>query len=155
MKNTGGVFLGEDSPGRFAAPGSSYQPLKGFAQSLTIVVADDDKDTVATLAMILRDEGHEVREVTQAGQVLTSVRMFKPDVVILDISMPDASGYEIAKEIRRRFEAKIPLLIAISGVYRKETDKLLSQAVGFHHHLTKPCDPKELLALIAPLAYPS
>jgi CheY-like chemotaxis protein len=154
MRNAGSVFFGQDSPGRFAAPGAGYSPLKGFPRSLSIVVADDDEDTVTTLATILRDEGHDVRGVTKGREVLAVVRAFEPDAVILDISMPDVSGYELAKEIRRRFGARAPLLIAISGVYKKEPDKLLSQAVGFNHHLTKPCNPQDILSLLKPLAYP-
>jgi DNA-binding response OmpR family regulator len=149
------MFFGEDAPARHALPGSGYQPLKGFARELRIVVADDEKDTVSTLVAILQDEGHDVQGVHRGAEVLNLVRNFKPQAVILDISMPEISGYEIAKEIRRRYGDDRPLLIAISGVYRKETDKLLSQVVGFDHHLTKPFEPKEIVALLAPLAKPS
>lgn len=154
MRKTQGVFFGQEPPGRRAAPAAGYQPYSGFARTLSIVVADDDKDTVVTLATILRDEGHEVREIVKAADVLAAVRVSRPDVVILDIAMPGSSGYELAKEIRRRHTVNAPLLIAISGVYRGSSDKLLSQLSGFDHHLTKPCDPNELLALIKPLAYP-
>jgi CheY-like chemotaxis protein len=148
------MFLGEDSPGRHAAPGSGYRPLVGFPQELRIIVADDERDTVETLVAILKDEGHDARAVYRAKDVLFNIRRFEPHVVVLDISMPEVSGYEIAKEIRRQLGVNRPLLIAISGVYKKETDKLLSQAVGFDHHLTKPCSPEDLLALLAPLANP-
>jgi CheY-like chemotaxis protein len=147
-------LFGEEPPSRHAAPPSGYVPHKGFAHALSIVVADDNEDTVRTLAAILRDEGHEVKEITKAGEVLNAVRLYRADVVILDIAMPGATGYDLAREIRRRHAARPPLLIAITGVYKGATDKLLSEIAGFDHHLTKPFDTNELLDLIKPLAYP-
>jgi DNA-binding response OmpR family regulator len=115
-------------------------------------VADDDKDTVNTLAAILEDEGHKVRAVYEATEVMSVVRRFEPDAVILDIAMPGISGYDIVKAIRTQFITYRPVVIAISGIYRKPTDVLLSRAVGFDHHLTKPVHPDEILNLLAPLA---
>ena len=85
-----------------------------------------------------------------AREVMAAVRNFEPDAIILDISMPGESGYQLAKQVRAWFYTYRPLLIAIRGVYRKPTDALLSQAVGFDHHLTKPCNIDELLALLEP-----
>jgi DNA-binding response OmpR family regulator len=147
-------LFGGEPPSRRPAPPSGFAPYKGFAHVLSIVVADDDEDTVRTLAAILRDEGHEVKEITRANEVLNAVRLYRADVAILDIAMPGASGYDLAREIRRRHSVRPPLLIAISGVYRGDTDKMLSEIVGFDHHLTKPFDTNELLDLIRPLAYP-
>lgn len=101
---------------------------------------------------ILEDEGHQVRAIYQGPEVLAAVRRFQPDAVILDIAMPKMSGYDVAKEIRRQFMVYRPLLIAISGTYVKGTDALLSRAVGFDHHMTKPVHPDEVLHLLDPLA---
>lgn len=60
--------------------------------SLRIIVADDDRDTVLMLMLLLREEGHGVRGVHSASQVLKAVNEFNPDVVLLDIAMPELSG---------------------------------------------------------------
>lgn len=121
---------------------------------LRIVVADDDRDTVLTLKMVLRHEGHEVRGVYRGSDVLKHVKEFDPDVVLADINMPELNGYEVARAVRSQYGDKRPLLIAISGVYKKDSDKILGQLAGFDHYLTKPYEPSDILRLIAPLRYP-
>jgi DNA-binding response OmpR family regulator len=77
---------------------------------------------------------------------------FDPDVVVLDINMPDVSGWQVASTIRARGTKKQPLLIGISGVFTKGADKVLAKLSGFDHYLLKPYDPNVLLALLAPLS---
>ncbi|MCA1849533.1 MAG: response regulator, partial [Acidobacteria bacterium] len=86
-------------------------------RSLRIVVADDDHDCVLSLMMLLRDEGHEVRGIHTGRNVMGVVLDFDPDVVILDIHMPDQSGWEAARTIRNRRGRERPMLIGISGEY--------------------------------------
>jgi DNA-binding response OmpR family regulator len=125
----------------------------GTAQrSLRIVVADDDRDTVDMLGIILRDEGHVVHGVYNGKEVLPMVRAVNPDAVILDISVPGLSGYAIAQEIRFSFtDARCPLLIAISGKWTENPDRRVARQVGFDAHLLKPCDAAELIGLLGPL----
>jgi DNA-binding response OmpR family regulator len=68
--------------------------LRGVPRSLRIIVADDERDTVLTLTMILRDEGHDVQAAYNGSRVLPLVREFDPDVVMLDIALPEKSGYD-------------------------------------------------------------
>jgi DNA-binding response OmpR family regulator len=117
-------------------------------RSLRILVADDEPDSVAALKLLLNDEGHDVVGLSKGAEVLRTIEEFKPDAVVLDIAMPDMSGYEIAKEIRKRYGVITPLLIAITGRYKQASDKMLGQIVGFDHYLLKPYEPKELLALL-------
>jgi CheY-like chemotaxis protein len=154
MRSSAGVFFGGDSSARDVGGSSGYSPFHGFPRSLRIIVADDEKDTVMTLKAILDDEGHDVMGVHSGSAVLNALREFLPDVLILDIAMPDISGFVLAKRIRAQFGAVHPMLIAISGLYNKEPDKALAQAVGFDHHLAKPCHPAAVLALLAPLSNP-
>jgi CheY-like chemotaxis protein len=123
-------------------------------RSLRIIIADDDRDTVLTLMMILRDEGHDVRGVYKGTDVLMAVNAFDPDAALVDINMPGLSGYEVARLIRSKHGDARPLLIAISGVYKQGSDKALAEIVGFNHHVTKPYDTGALLALLAPLTLP-
>ena len=143
---------GTNPADRQAAPATGEGTAQAHWRSLRIVVADDDKDTANTLTAILEDEGHKVRAVYEATEVMTAVRRFEPDAVILDIAMPSMSGYDVVKAIRSQFIRYRPLVIAVSGIYVRPTDALLSRAVGFDHHLTKPIHPDEVLKLLAPLA---
>jgi len=117
-------------------------------RALRIIVADDEADAVTALKLLLNDEGHDVIGLSKGAEVLRTVEEFRPDVVVLDIAMPDLSGYEIAKEIRKRHGQITPLLIAITGRYKQASDKMLGQIVGFDHYLVKPYQPDELLALL-------
>ena len=118
---------------------------------LRIIVADDDRDTVWTLATILRDEGHFVHGVHRGEDLLRAARFLRPDVAVIDLAMPGMSGYAVGQELRTMFyPAPAPLLIAISGTWLHGSDRLLAQQLGFDHHLAKPCDPRELLSILDP-----
>lgn len=122
-------------------------------RALRVVVADDDRDTVDMLAIILRHEGHVVHGVYNGADVLPLVRTVRPEVVVLDLNVPGMSGYAVAQEIRYLFtEARRPLLVAISGVWKGHADRVMAGQAGFDVHLLKPCDPAELLSVLEPLA---
>lgn len=123
----------------------------GTRHALRILVADDDRDSTLLLAMLLRDEGHEVHTVLRGDEVLELVRLVRPDVVILDINMPGMSGYAVAREICERHGTLRPLMIALSGVWTNTSERLLGTAVGFDHYLVKPCDAQHLVQLLEPL----
>ena len=128
-------------------PALSHHP-RYQSRALRIIVADDEADSVIALKLLLNDEGHDVIGLSKGAEVMRMVEEFRPDVVVLDIAMPDRSGYEIAKEIRERYGQITPLLIAITGKYKQASDKMLGEMVGFDHYLVKPYDPNELLALL-------
>ena len=120
-------------------------------RQLRILVADDDRDQVTTLAALLIDEGHEVREVYRGSEITRMAREFDPDVALIDISMPGMNGYDAARELRQEFGKVRPMLIAITG-WKQSSDRILARLAGFDHHMPKPFDPKALLELIAPLS---
>lgn len=113
-------------------------------------MADDDYDAVLSLMLLLREEGHEVQGMRSGEHVLRAVNTFNPDVVLLDIAMPGLSGWEVARQIRERLGRR-PLLIGLSGEYKQDVDKILSEIVGFDHYLVKPYAPAQLLKLLEPL----
>lgn len=118
--------------------------------TLRVLVADDERDTVDGLALILRNEGHVVRAAYTGKDVLSALSLFRPDVVILDIGLPGVSGYAIAQAIRNSFtEIRRPLLIAITGLWKEAPDRLVAEQVGFDHFLLKPCKPDEVIRLLA------
>ena len=114
---------------------------------LRIVIADDEPDTVLTLATILEDEGHSVYGFGTGREALAAARMYQADVLILDIQLPDMTGYDIARRIVDTIPHR-PLLIAISGRWKGQVDALLSVVIGFDHHFAKPCDPDELIGAL-------
>jgi CheY-like chemotaxis protein len=116
-----------------------------------ILVADDDTDTVASLTILLREEGYEVRGVNRGGEVLQAIFQFAPDVVLLDIGMPQMSGYEVARALRDRYGSARPALIAVTG-RTADTDRQQARAAGFEHHVAKPYEPNTLLRLIGELS---
>jgi CheY-like chemotaxis protein len=125
-----------------AAPSATLAPLH-------IVIADDNADTLLTLRLLLEDDGHIVRALASGEGVVDAVRQFKPDVCVLDIEMPGASGYAIAGEIRSIYGSLRPLMIAISGKWYRGSDRLLAMSCGFDHFLEKPADPRQLSRLLA------
>ena len=108
------------------------------------MIADDDPDTVLTLAALLQHEGHAVYGFGTGREAVAAARMYRADVMIVDIQMPDMTGYEIARSVREHLP-RPPLLVAVSGRWKSETDMLLSVAVGFDRHFRKPCEPQELV----------
>jgi DNA-binding response OmpR family regulator len=117
---------------------------------LRVVVADDERDTVDTLTALLQDAGHTVYSVYTGKQVLPTVRVVRPDAIIVDVAICGMSGYAVAQEIRHSFlDLRRPLLIGISGLWNDSPDKLIGRQVGFDHYLDKPCDPNEVLELLA------
>ena len=134
------------------ATAPAFEERRRTDRALRIIVADDDHDTVDTLAVVLRHEGHVVHGVYTGTDVLPAVRMFRPDAIIIDIAVPGMSGYAVAQAIRHSFtDVRRPLLIAISGWWKEAADRMVAQQVGFDHHLVKPAEPAEILRLLEPL----
>ena len=114
------------------------------------MIADDDRDTVMTLGILLRSEGHEVWLAQRGAEVNDAVRQFKPRLVLLDIGMPDRSGYDVAQELTREYGAACPILIAVSG-HCNAADKEKAEISGFRQLVAKPYDPQGLVSLIGEL----
>ncbi|HYL91066.1 MAG TPA: response regulator [Burkholderiales bacterium] len=116
---------------------------------LRVLIVDDERDTVTTLMELLADEGYQVRGVYKGRDALDAMREFAPDAVVMDLALPDISGWEVARRIRASFGDERPTLIAISGRYKQSSDKVLGRISGFNHQLDKPCEPRALIALLA------
>jgi CheY-like chemotaxis protein len=116
---------------------------------LRILIADDEHDAVLALTLLLRDEGHEVRGVYRGDAVIEAVTEFSPDVVLLDLGMPHLTGYQVARELRIRYSAARPHLIALTGL---ADDKRLAYLAGIDHHVAKPYDPAALIDLLRSLS---
>ena len=109
---------------------------------LKVLVADDNRDAADSLAMVLEMSGYQVLVAYTGAEALQLARQSQPSVVILDIGMPDITGYEVARGIRRESWGS-NILIAVTG-WGQQEDKERARAAGFDHHLTKPVDPDEM-----------
>src|SRR5438874_8965610 len=120
------------------------------SRALRILIVDDDRDAVVTLSALLQQDGHEVIEAYSGGGVLSLVRSREPDAVLLDIGMPGATGFEVARELRLRLGRTCPALIAITA-WTQPAAREMGRPSGFNHYLTKPYSAQDLRALLAAL----
>jgi len=108
-----------------------------------VLVVDDNADAAATLEMLLRSLGYETRVVHDGWEALRLAREFEPDVVLLDIGMPDLDGYEVARRLRAMKRGAALRIVAVTG-WGQETDRQRSREAGFDVHLVKPVDSADL-----------
>lgn len=118
-----------------------------MAKPLRILVADDNREMVNTTMELVRLMGHQCQGCHTGRQAVECVDEYDPDVLIMDISMPEMTGWEAAKKIREKGDGR-PLLIAITGQYTRGPDKIVAAMNGFDYYIVKPADPKVLQALI-------
>jgi PAS domain S-box-containing protein len=104
-----------------------------------IVVADDSQDGADSLAFLLKAAGHEVHTSYDGRTAIRLAEELKPDVVLLDIGMPEVSGYDVARAIRREVWGRNMRLIALTGWGQAE-HRRRSLEVGFDDHLVKPVE---------------
>jgi CheY-like chemotaxis protein len=112
------------------------------------LIADDNRDAADSLSLLLELSGHEVRVAHLGQTALSLAQTFRPDVALLDIGMPDLSGYEVARALRKEPWAMDLQLIALTG-WGQEDDRRRALEAGFDQHLTKPVNPDLLHGLIA------
>jgi two-component system CheB/CheR fusion protein len=109
-----------------------------------VMIVDDDVEGGESMAVLLGLYGYEVQRATDLQSALQVGRAFRPQAVLMDISMPDADGYEVARRL-----SAIPAIgrdvtyIAVTG-FGQPNDFRRSEEAGFAHHLVKPVDPGEL-----------
>jgi PAS domain S-box-containing protein len=104
---------------------------------LRILVADDNRDAADTCAALLELSGHHVQTAYCGRQALELAESFRPHAMLLDIGLPDLSGYDLAKHIRDSSWGRRTLLIAVTGWGQNE-DRRRAHEAGFDHHLAKP-----------------
>lgn len=111
-----------------------------------ILVVDDNVDAANSLALLLRGMGHEVFVAHDGRAALADLSRIRPDIALLDIAMPDMSGYELARQIRSRAGAAMRI-VALSGFGLAE-DRARALEAGFDQHMVKPADPAFLKSLL-------
>jgi CheY-like chemotaxis protein/two-component sensor histidine kinase len=106
---------------------------------LRVLVVDDHVPAADILELLVRELGHQVRTAHTGVAALGAALDFRPQVALLDIELPDLSGYELAKRLRQESVLAGIVLVAMTG-YGDESDRRQSQEAGFDHHLLKPAD---------------
>lgn len=119
-------------------------------RKMTVLVVDDNVDAAQTLQLLLEAGGHHVSVAHTALQALELAQATSPELCLLDIGLPDISGYDLARGLRALPHTAHATLVAVTGYGRRE-DREQADAAGFDHYFVKPVDVDALLTLIAGL----
>jgi len=114
---------------------------------MRILIVDDDRDSADSLVTLLAAAGHDVRVEVAARAGADAVATLKPDVVLLDIGLPDSGAYLVASRVRSERATRTTRLVALTG-WGQQEDRRRSAEAGFDHHLVKPVDPLHLRVLL-------
>jgi len=123
------------------------KPLTKKVSGKRILVVDDNVDAAESLALLLDLSGHTTLNVHDGNAGIVAAEEFHPDVILLDIGLPDINGYEVARRIRQHPWGSKIFLIAATG-WGQDRDKEQAKSAGFDSHLTKPINFKELTQLL-------
>lgn len=116
---------------------------------IKILIADDEPDVLSILEKKLRQNGYEVLALSKGSQILEQAKSFAPDLLILDIGMPDADGYSVAQELRRhKGSASTPILFMTGQDLDFTAVSRHVEQVGKCDFIQKPCTFEELLAKV-------
>jgi CheY-like chemotaxis protein len=108
-----------------------------------VVVADDNRDAADSLKLLLELAGYDTFVAYDGQQALDFGARERPTAFILDVGMPDMTGYEVARRIRQQAWGRSALLVAVTG-WGQDDDKERAKAAGFDHHFTKPVNPEQV-----------
>lgn len=109
-----------------------------------ILVVDDEQNILDIVSAYLEKEGFEYRTAQDGRTGLKTAQRFKPDIIVLDIMLPEMDGMELLTRLRRESNVYVIMLTAKT----EETDKIVGLSVGADDYLTKPFSPRELMARI-------
>jgi DNA-binding response OmpR family regulator len=110
----------------------------------TVLIADDEKNIVQLARMYLASEGFSVESAANGREALDKVRQVKPDLVILDLMMPDIDGWEVCRRLRKEGDVPIIMLTARDD----DVDKIVGLELGADDYVTKPFNARELVARV-------
>jgi CheY-like chemotaxis protein len=127
--------------------------IAGETRPLPVTIVDDNLDAGHSLAVLLRAHGHTVQVYEDASTTLRAPEVEGTEVFILDIGLPDMTGYELARRLRRQPGHANAVFVALTG-YGQERDRELSRQAGFDHHLVKPVDIAKLAQILAQASTP-
>ena len=116
-------------------------------QAKRVLIVEDDELCANSLKRLLELEGFDVKAEPRGAVALNSTAEFQPDLVILDLKLPDMHGYQVCQALRRRYHSWVMPIVMFTGL-----DKPIDQLRGFAHgadaYLTKPCPSSELIKTV-------
>jgi CheY-like chemotaxis protein len=116
------------------------------------LIVDDNRDAAKSLAMLMQSWKHQVEAVHDGVDAVPAALALQPEVILLDIGLPDIDGYEVLKRLRSEPALSDVYFVAMTG-YGQEEDFRRSQEAGFHQHLVKPVKLESLKAILcSPIA---
>jgi CheY-like chemotaxis protein len=118
------------------------------AGHLRVLVIDDNKDAADSFARLVEHWGYGVQIAYDSRSAVDKARLFKPNAVLLDIGLPNASGIDLARTFCQLEECKAALIVAMTG-YHDEACRLLAKEAGINHYLVKPADADALAERLA------
>ncbi|OEZ78541.1 autoinducer 2 sensor kinase/phosphatase LuxQ [Janthinobacterium sp. HH104] len=130
-----------------AMPASRNDAPVSTGQPVQVLVVDDNRDAADSLQSLFQLEGYAAQVAYGGAQALAAVELAWPQLVVMDLGMPDMDGYEAARQIRQRAHGRDVLMIALTGWGQGEARARTEQA-GFDHHLTKPVDFDAIASLL-------
>jgi PAS domain S-box-containing protein len=137
-------------PGPAAEIGSRQTQTLAAAVPRKVLIVDDNHDVADSLAEWLRDFGHEVWVANSGESALRQAQKIQPDLMLVDIGLPDMSGLDVARRLRSLREMDHTVLVAVTG-YGQAQDRRRSQEAGFDHHWIKPLSTADLSGLFGVL----
>lgn len=120
----------------------------GKAASKQILVVEDSPDIAETMATLLRHAGHRVEVANDGPSAIVAAERSRPDLILLDIGLPDMDGYEVARRLRKNPRTSAAVLAALTG-YGQPSDRARTAAAGFNAHFVKPVDFEELQRFVS------
>ena len=108
-----------------------------------VLIVDDNIDSAAMLNLLLPGWGYVTAVAHSGTEAIQRARQFKPHIILLDIGLPEMSGYEVAQRLREDPDQASTVIVALTG-YGQEEDRRRTQEAGFAAHLTKPVDVESL-----------
>ena len=136
------------SPSKATAPGRPTALQQAVQARTRILMVDDNLPFLKLYSQILRDAGHEVLEAGNGRQALRIIREHRPDLVVLDVVLPDISGIEVCRQIKGDAALRDVFVILISGQAISAEQTVDGLATGADEYLCKPIVPSEFLARI-------
>lgn len=114
---------------------------------MRVLLVDDNKDSLATMAAMLRFDNYDVMTALDGAQALELANQYPPDVVLLDIGLPGMDGYAVARALRKQAPERTLFITAVTG-FRALEDKERAARAGFDAFLTKPAHPFAIIKLL-------
>jgi len=110
----------------------------------TVLVVDDERNIVQLAKLYLRNEGYQVETASNGREALEKVKQTVPNLVLLDLMMPEMDGWEVCRQLRR--DGDVPIIILTART--DDVDRVVGLELGADDYVTKPFNPRELVARV-------